>query len=136
MVCGKNLWARVIDLKILLTMLDAVFDDVTDKEKKWGKIARLSDIILKGNFTKDQVEIFLFDLWRFINSELKSFPAYKHYRTLFQFLSLHRYRLNGISIFQHERAWKVKRNAMVCTADGKNWKLDNNMEERVEGRRS
>ncbi len=64
-------------------MDDAIFDDVADKEKKWRKIARVSDIVLKGNHPKNQVEIFLFDLWKFIDSELKVLPAYKHYRTLF-----------------------------------------------------
>ena len=66
-------------------MIDAIFDDTADREKDWEKTAKLSDIILRGCHPENQIEIFLLDLWRHINSELKNLPAYKYYKTLFHF---------------------------------------------------
>ncbi len=82
----EKLVDEVVDTKILITVLAAVFDDVADRERDWERVERLSQIVF-GNYVKeeDRLAEFTLQLWNEIVSSVSKFPMYRYYEKIFLF---------------------------------------------------
>ncbi len=78
----KRFLEEITDIKILLTMLDAILDDLADRNKDWESIERVYRALEEGG---EGILGLASDLWRYVISVLKKFQMFKYYEKILLF---------------------------------------------------
>jgi len=73
----------IIDLRILITILDVIFDDLADKIRDWRTNSHFRRVILDSKECNDENERFLRDLWNGILTKMYDLPLFSQYKEIF-----------------------------------------------------
>lgn len=75
----------VIDLKVLLTVIDAIVDDAADYYKDRELINRAYMILFYGKSFSEKKLILFKDLWDYILREMKGLPRFEEFFPIFEY---------------------------------------------------